>query len=115
MPTGRPEPLAYAGVVLPPLAIAVTYPDLFFPALEYAGLFGVLVLWGIMPAAMALNTRKMIASEPGLGAGERADMGTEPLPDVAVAPGGNVAAWAIIAFSAVVIVFDVATQISEKM
>ena len=61
-------------MVLPPLVIAVTYPDLFFPALEYAGLFGVLVLWGIVPAAMALNTRKMIANEPGPGAGERMDI-----------------------------------------
>lgn len=34
VPTGRPAPLAYAGVVVPPLLVALTYPDLFFPALE---------------------------------------------------------------------------------
>lgn len=109
VPTGRPSLPAYAGVVLPPLAIALTYPGLFFPALEYAGLFGVLVLWGIVPAAMALSTRSAEAAAAATGGD-----GGPPLSEreAARAPGGDALAWAVIAAASAVIVYDVASQLS---
>ena len=39
--------------LLPPLAVAESDPSLFFVALDYAGAFGILSLFGIIPAAMA--------------------------------------------------------------
>lgn len=53
----REKTLPYALTLLPPLAFAIFYPDIFFSALEYAGTYGVLVLFGLVPAAMAWSER----------------------------------------------------------
>lgn len=55
---------------------------------------------------MALSVRK------GSGAGSAGS--DDPLPDAARAPGGNAAAWAVIAVSSTVIVWDVAAQFAGR-
>jgi tyrosine-specific transport protein len=48
---------AYALTLLPPYALALAYPDVFFSALDLAGTYGVLVLFGLLPPAMAWSER----------------------------------------------------------
>lgn len=54
--TDREIPL-YGAILLPPLAVAVTDPDIFFAALDTAGTFGISLLCGVLPAAMAWQQR----------------------------------------------------------
>ncbi|KAL3677507.1 hypothetical protein R1sor_027455 [Riccia sorocarpa] len=56
---GSRQPLPYLLTLFPSLALALTYPDIFFQALDFAGTYGVLVLFGIIPAAMAWSQRYM--------------------------------------------------------
>eukprot|EP00249_Psilotum_nudum_P016453 c25831_g1_i4 orf=332-1825(-) len=51
------EPLPYILAVLPPIVFALLNPDIFFTALDFAGTYGVLVLFGILPPAMAWAER----------------------------------------------------------
>jgi tyrosine-specific transport protein len=48
--------------VLPPVAIASFDPSVFFAALDNAGVYGILVLFGILPAAMAWEQRRQSAA-----------------------------------------------------
>jgi len=58
MPVNTKNALPFAITLFPPAAFALLYPDVFLSALEYAGTYGVLGLFGILPAAMAWQTRK---------------------------------------------------------
>ncbi|KAL6757349.1 Tryptophan/tyrosine permease family-domain-containing protein [Haematococcus lacustris] len=49
--------LTYALTVLPPLLMACTFPQLFYAALDLAGTYGVMTLFGLLPAAMAWSQR----------------------------------------------------------
>ncbi|KAJ9508016.1 hypothetical protein QJQ45_021351 [Haematococcus lacustris] len=49
--------LTYALTVLPPLLMACTSPQLFYAALDLAGTYGVMTLFGLLPAAMAWSQR----------------------------------------------------------
>ncbi|OSX80505.1 hypothetical protein BU14_0051s0025 [Porphyra umbilicalis] len=53
----RADWLAYALTLGPPTAFAVAAPDAFFGALDVAGAFGVSVLFGLLPCAMAWRAR----------------------------------------------------------
>eukprot|EP00613_Pedinella_sp_CCMP2098_P076872 CAMPEP_0171961592 /NCGR_PEP_ID=MMETSP0993-20121228/163657_1 /TAXON_ID=483369 /ORGANISM="non described non described, Strain CCMP2098" /LENGTH=573 /DNA_ID=CAMNT_0012609687 /DNA_START=116 /DNA_END=1834 /DNA_ORIENTATION=- len=44
--------------LLPPLAIAASSPDLFLAAIDFAGSYPVLLLWGVAPPVMALRLRR---------------------------------------------------------
>jgi tyrosine-specific transport protein len=55
-PVRRAAPLV--ATLLPPLAVSVTYPDVFFGALEAAGVYGVATLFGVLPGAMVLAERQ---------------------------------------------------------
>ena len=50
---------AYALTLVPPYALALAYPDIFFQALDKAGTYGVMVLFGVLPAAMVWSERHM--------------------------------------------------------
>ncbi|KZV40463.1 hypothetical protein F511_35932 [Dorcoceras hygrometricum] len=52
-PSGSNEPLQYILILIPPLIMALLDPEVFFKALDFAGTYGVLVLFGILPAAMS--------------------------------------------------------------
>ena len=42
-----------AGTFLPPLLVAVVYPNIFLKALDVVGGVGIVVLFGLLPALMA--------------------------------------------------------------
>jgi tyrosine-specific transport protein len=50
--------LPCALVLLPPTALATLDPNIFFRALDFAGTYGVMVLFGLVPAAMAAAGRR---------------------------------------------------------
>ena len=53
----RRDLLLYGLVLVPPLGIAITNPTIFNSALDYAGTFGISVLFGAIPAMMAYKLR----------------------------------------------------------
>ncbi|KAL9405265.1 hypothetical protein Peur_002237 [Populus x canadensis] len=57
LPAGENKPLPYILTLIPPLVLALLEPEIFFKALDFAGTYGVLVLFGIIPAAMAWSDR----------------------------------------------------------
>ena len=64
-PVGRPGCATTECTItlLPPLVIAEYDPTLFFAALDNAGTFGILVLFGMVPAAMAWQQRYGLRDE----------------------------------------------------
>lgn len=54
---GARQPLPYALTIIPPTILACLQPDVFFYALDVAGTYGVLVLFGILPALMVYSER----------------------------------------------------------
>lgn len=50
----------------PPLAIALVYPDVFLKAIDFAGGFGIVTLFGILPSIIAIRKART-ATEKGLG------------------------------------------------
>jgi tyrosine-specific transport protein len=64
---GRVNPfLSRALSFLPPLVIALVYPDIFLDALNIAGGFGIVTLFGILPSIIALRKART-PLEKGLG------------------------------------------------
>ncbi|XVE79031.1 hypothetical protein DITRI_Ditri14bG0025300 [Diplodiscus trichospermus] len=57
LPTGENRPQPYLLTLIPPLGLALLDPEIFFKALDFAGTYGVLVLFGILPAAMSWSDR----------------------------------------------------------
>lgn len=57
VPKTERKTLRYALVLLPPLALSVISPTVFFSAIEFAGAFGNSILFGIIPAVMAWKVR----------------------------------------------------------
>ncbi len=51
------RPARYLAVLLPPLAFALLKPDIFLSALDYAGTYGVMSLFGVLPAVLAWRQR----------------------------------------------------------
>jgi tyrosine-specific transport protein len=47
----------YLLILGPPLVLAIIEPTIFFNALESAGTFGISLLFGLLPAAMAWQQR----------------------------------------------------------
>ncbi|KAL1189217.1 hypothetical protein V5N11_032630 [Cardamine amara subsp. amara] len=57
LPSGQNKPLLYLLTLVPPLVLSLLDPEIFFKALDFAGTYGVLVLFGIIPAAMSWSDR----------------------------------------------------------
>ncbi|XP_062016663.1 uncharacterized protein LOC133733070 isoform X2 [Rosa rugosa] len=58
LPAGQSRPvLPYLLTLIPPVVLSLLDPDIFFKALDFAGTYGVLVLFGIVPAAMSWSDR----------------------------------------------------------
>ncbi|GAQ79764.1 Tryptophan or tyrosine transporter protein [Klebsormidium nitens] len=59
LPSGQEKrrPLPYLLTLIPPYALALTNPEIFYKALDFAGAYGVLVLFGLFPGAMAWAER----------------------------------------------------------
>ncbi|KAJ3697558.1 hypothetical protein LUZ61_001263 [Rhynchospora tenuis] len=64
LPTGQNKPLPYLLTLLPPLVLALLDPEIFFKALDFAGTYGVLVLFGVLPAAMSWSERYSSETQP---------------------------------------------------
>ncbi|KAK3003853.1 hypothetical protein RJ639_019522 [Escallonia herrerae] len=64
LPSGQSSPLPYLLTLIPPLILSQLDPEIFFKALDFAGTYGVLVLFGILPAAMAWADRYSSSSQP---------------------------------------------------
>ncbi|GAA0138269.1 hypothetical protein Leryth_004934 [Lithospermum erythrorhizon] len=57
LPSAGNKPLPYILTLFPPLVLALLDPEIFFKALDLAGTYGVLVLFGVLPAAMSWADR----------------------------------------------------------
>lgn len=79
----RRAPAVVLLVVMPPVVIAATNPDIFISALDVAGAYGVLSLFGLLPAAMAWRERY------GGGPDGPARGGAAAAQHVRVVPGGK--------------------------
>ncbi|KAJ8559941.1 hypothetical protein K7X08_003999 [Anisodus acutangulus] len=53
LPSGPNRPLPYLLTLVPPLILSLLDPEIFFKALDFTGTYGVLVLFGLLPAAMS--------------------------------------------------------------
>lgn len=56
-PPGQRSLVPYVLAVIPPVALTIAFPDAFVIALSLAGTYGAMVLFGLIPAAMAWNYR----------------------------------------------------------
>lgn len=63
LPSGQSKPLTYLLTLFPPLVLSLLDPEIFFKALDFAGTYGVLVLFGVLPAAMSWSERYSDASK----------------------------------------------------
>lgn len=63
---GRGRTIDYVLTVVPPVAFAAASPGVFYKALDVAGTFGIAVLFGALPAAMAWRSRRAEVTS-GLG------------------------------------------------
>ncbi|KAK7300286.1 hypothetical protein RJT34_11128 [Clitoria ternatea] len=62
LPTGQNRPFPYILTLVPPLILSLLDPEIFFKALDFAGTYGVLVLFGVVPAAMSWSDRNSSSS-----------------------------------------------------
>jgi tyrosine-specific transport protein len=69
-------------VIAPSFLLALVYPNIFLAALNYAGAFGAVILFGVLPALMVWAGRY------------REGLGTKPL-----VPGGKIVLLGIIGFA----------------
>ena len=56
----KKDTLLFGAVLVPPLIVAILDPDIFHDALDYAGTFGISILFGAIPAVMALRMRWVV-------------------------------------------------------
>ena len=109
----KSEPISYALTLIPPLTFAITYPDVFISAIDNAGTFGVIVIFGLLPPMMVYNYRKSAREEfeetDALASTER--MRQKALVDSIALPGGDATLFAIFAFSAYVILQETLERI----
>lgn len=113
---GKNDPRTFALALVPPTVFALSYPDIFLSALDSAGTFGVLTLFGCLPPLMAWSDRYGLPWEQTAGEGVAAEEGgaervprgklapedrTEPL-----VPGGKAALAAVFAFAGSVVLSE---------
>ncbi len=60
LPSGQRQVVPYLLTTLPPFLLALAFPALFFSALDFAGCYGVLTLFGLLPVAMAWSERYQV-------------------------------------------------------
>lgn len=91
--TSRGKVILCLLVLVPPFVCALLYPGIFLSALSYAGGFGAVILFGILPALMVWSGRYY------------KKMGTVPL-----VPGGKLTLVLVILFSCVVMGLQIAQK-----
>ncbi|XP_078445213.1 tryptophan/tyrosine permease isoform X2 [Wolffia australiana] len=93
LPSGQSKPLPYALTLIPPLILSLLDPEIFFKALDFAGTYGVLVLFGVLPAAMSWSERYLDESK------------TMPFPPIV--QGGKITLFLVIAGAGLVILSEI--------
>ncbi|XP_020579999.1 uncharacterized protein LOC110024399 isoform X3 [Phalaenopsis equestris] len=66
LPAGQNKLLPYLLTLVPPFILALLDPEIFFKALDLAGTYGVLVLFGVLPGAMSWSERYSSSSSTSL-------------------------------------------------
>ncbi|KAG2647357.1 tyrosine-specific transport protein-like isoform X2 [Panicum virgatum] len=98
LPSGQNKPLPYLLTLLPPLLLSLLDPEIFFNALDFAGTYGVLVLFGVFPAAMSWSERYSDESEA-------------PVPPIV--PGGKLTLSVVMGGALLVIVSEVIKDVMQ--
>jgi len=98
LPSGQNKPLPYLLTLLPPLFLSLLDPEIFFKALDFAGTYGVLVLFGVFPAAMSWSERYSDESEA-------------PVPPIV--PGGKLTLSVVLGGALLVIVSEVIKDVMQ--
>ncbi|KAK4375561.1 hypothetical protein RND71_006238 [Anisodus tanguticus] len=93
LPSGPNRPLPYLLTLVPPLILSLLDPEIFFKALDFAGTYGVLVLFGLLPAAMSWSDRYLESTQ------------TPNLPPLV--PGGKIALSLVFGGAALVILSEI--------
>lgn len=120
-PGGRARaPVPYALTLLPPLAGAVAVPGAFLSALSAAGTYGVMALFGLLPAAVAgvaRRRRREAAAEAqeeeeeeGGGEASSSSSFSSP-PPATLVPGGDPVLFAVGGIAAAVIVNETVSRV----
>lgn len=99
----------FALTLVPPTAFALSYPDIFLDALDSAGTFGVLTLFGCMPPAMAWSNR--YGGFESCGSDECRSQSTETNGSSAVVPGGKPALLLCFSLAAGVVLTESAQRV----
>ncbi|KAI0498112.1 hypothetical protein KFK09_021353 [Dendrobium nobile] len=92
LPAGQNKPLPYLLTLLPPLILSLLNPEIFFKALDFAGTYGVLVLFGVLPGAMSWSERYSRSSSSSM---------VPPL-----VPGGKITLTIVIGFAMIIIFWE---------
>ncbi|CAN8300662.1 unnamed protein product [Cochlearia groenlandica] len=100
--TGQNKPFLYLLTLVPPLLLSLLDPEIFFKALDFAGTYGVLVLFGFLPAAMSWSDRYSVSSSTATS-----------LPQLV--PGGKLTLSLVMAASGYVILSEVVQNFSKYL
>lgn len=110
-PSGRARaPVPYALTLLPPLFGAVAVPGAFLSALSAAGTYGVMALFGVLPAALAAVSRRR-RQEASVAAGEKVE---EALSSPTLVPGGELVFYAVGGIAAAVIANETVSRVMGR-
>lgn len=99
LPSGPNRPLPYLLTLVPPLILSLLDPEIFFKALDFAGTYGVLVLFGLLPAAMSWSDRYSESTQ------------TPNLPPLV--PGGKITLSLVFGGAALVILSEIVENIAH--
>jgi len=111
----KSEPVSYSLTLIPPLTFAITYPDVFISAVDNAGTFGVIVIFGLLPPLMVYSYRKSAKEEVFAAKNTTAAemLRQKASIDAVALPGGNATLFAVFAFSACVILQELVERVSS--
>lgn len=111
-PSGRARaPVPYALTLLPPLLGAVAVPGAFLSALSAAGTYGVMALFGVLPAALAAVSRER-RREAGAAQGEKNEEDTtSSSSSPTLVPGGALVLYAVGGIAAAVIANETVSRV----
>lgn len=108
---GNDKKLLYAITLFPPLIVSLVNPNIFQQSLDYAGTFGISILFGAIPALMALELRH--SSSQGKIARNNNESIQSTLYEE-IAPGGRIGLYTILFLAAVVIAQNLVSLVSVQ-
>ncbi|KAJ0238622.1 hypothetical protein HA466_0238020 [Hirschfeldia incana] len=100
--TRQDKPILYLLTLVPPLVLSLLDPEIFFKALDFAGTYGVLVLFGILPAAMSWSDRYVVSPSTATSSQQ-------------LVPGGKVTLSIVMGAAGYVIVSEVIENFSRYL